>query len=744
MYENEYEILKSKKTEDEVKVFYLSLIELPLRMPKGIDNYSENILFEFKYDKNIRNTPAVLAQALYYCNALFVDGEHIPSFIALIDIDEVAIYETKIFEQIYEKNNLFSFGHASEPDEGVIDQAKQLIDILYWYSKINTPAELYGAVRTLKSINMHKKIVSQKITEYSVRRAYDEYVLALGDYLLQQSTSKGVFEFRADSIGKTKIVNKNLLGEYTIYFQFVNGARKIEHIKSDRYDSYWKKWIRIDSPDEAEETFKKIYDLLNLSDRRTKGQFYTPHDVAQKGWETIVETLGDGFWRDGSWRIWDCCAGTGNLQSGIIPTEAHQYMYLSTLDIEEVDQLEEKFPMARNAFQFDFINDNFKRALPENIQNDMKDENIKWLFFINPPYVESQGKSKVASGVSVSNVQMAMNHGNLGDASRELYAQFVYNIESNFKKKYYIGLFSNAKFISSKKFENFRKFWNPIFVNGFVINSKEHFHCDGAWPLLFSLFNCQTENVTETNSWNSISMNYQVLDADMEVNGTKKFQVYDDSRNFRNYLPVPSRNQGPQIKAPLITSGFNLVAPDAKKYCPALVPAGFVATMVFIGQELQQQNRCFLASGVVNTNHNNVYLTKTNYWKTLIAFALYKAPQVTWLENRDFVQTPSRELTKTEESDCVLYALLSPSNNTATFKFDDGSSIINELNPLDDQMFNFDECSDTGKKAYQQMKNYLETVVDYKKLKTPFGVGKFLGFYQYQTISDVNHPAWRD
>ena len=186
-----------------------------------------------------------------------------------------------------------------------------------------------------------------------------------------------------------------------------------------------------------------------------------------------------------------------------------------------------------------------------------------------------------------------------------------------------------------------------------------------------------------------------------------------------------------------MSSGIALSTGSA--YCEPFAPHGFLGTMVFIGGDFQQQNRCFLASGVVNTNHNNIYLTRDNYKIILTGFALYKAPVCDWLRNKDFFSYPKRDLTEEEIADCVLFALLSPNNNCATFRFPDGSIITNELNPLDSTMFDFSQCSQVGKEAFEQAKNYLENKVNYKNLNTLFGKGKFLGFYQYKTTTDAKH-----
>ncbi len=724
--------LKLCSREDEVKHIVLGDLNLPLDMRYNIDCYSENVLFEFKYDKDIKHND-VLAQTMYYMNILFESGDKIPTFICLLNINECSIYESAIFKQIYEDSKLFITGSPSNPSDNVNLSVENYKDTLYFYSSFDSDEDYTECIKTLKDLIKKGNIRKNKIQVGNVKRAYNGYVRQLGEYIIEQSNSSGVFEFRADAIGKAKITGETLDGNYVINFIFDNGSKRFDNIPKTVYDSYWKQWKRIETEEEAINVFKTIYDLLGFSDRRTKGQFYTPKHLAVDAWNRIINTLGENFWENGKWRIWDCCAGTGNLELGIIPESCMQYTYLSTLDIEEVDQLKQNFPISRKIFQYNFLNDHTNK-LPRNLKDDMDNEEIQWLFLINPPYVESQGGTNVQSGTTQSNIQDIMKYENLGNASREMFAQFLYRIERDFKNKYIMGLFSSVKVIVSSKFKYFREYWRPYFKGGFVCNASEHFQCKGEWPLIFSVFDRRGQS--DLNSWRThwynLNLIYDIYDKDANVIGQKKFKVHNSSKSFRNFLPDNPVDLS--IKLPLLSSGIKLS--KGKQYCSPYAPKGFLATMVFIGPDFQQQNRCFITSGINNTNHNNTYITIDNYKNVLTAFALYKAPTSNWLNNKDFFEEPNRDLTEQEISDCILYSLVSSSNQTATYKFPTGDIIINKLNPLDQNLFDFSNCSEEGINVFNLLKDYLYNDVKFDKLSTIFGKGRFLGLYQYQSTID--------
>ncbi|MDR0608929.1 MAG: hypothetical protein LBG58_02370, partial [Planctomycetaceae bacterium] len=163
----------------------------------------------------------------------------------------------------------------------------------------------------------------------------------------------------------------------------------IGRIPECEYQKFEKQWKRLNPRSrEAQNIERKLYELIEMDRRRALGQFYTPSKIAQIAWSMIVKQLGDHFWQDGTWRIWDNCTGSGNLEYEIIHQEALQYTYLSTINTDEVEFLKENNYFkgkCRGIFQFDWLNDTEKR-LPEQLKKDLQNSNLKWLFFINPPY----------------------------------------------------------------------------------------------------------------------------------------------------------------------------------------------------------------------------------------------------------------------------------------------------------------------------------------------------------------------
>ena len=68
-----YDSLRGCAKEEEVKAEFCKFFKMKIFALRGIDHYTERVLFEFKYDRNFRNpenVARVLAQVMYYARML--------------------------------------------------------------------------------------------------------------------------------------------------------------------------------------------------------------------------------------------------------------------------------------------------------------------------------------------------------------------------------------------------------------------------------------------------------------------------------------------------------------------------------------------------------------------------------------------------------------------------------------------------------------------------------------------------
>jgi hypothetical protein len=107
-------------------------------------------------------------------------------------------------------------------------------------------------------------------------------------------------------------------------------------------------------------------------------------------------------------------------------------------------------------------------------------------------------------------------------------------------------------------------------------------------------------------------------------------------------------------------------------------------------------------------------------------------------------------LSKQEETDAILLALVNVRNRTTTVRLEDkiintkkgrvingGIIVENKLNPFDKKLFDWSDCSDIGKEVLRLYKNYLDNIVKWKEKDTVLGKGEWLGMYQYKRLANI-------
>ena len=103
-----YECLRICQKEEEVKSEFCKFFKMKIFALRGIDHYTERILFEFKYDRNFKSSESVarvLAQVMYYARMLkFGAGltkYPLPPVICVVDKNEAFFAETKGYAKFY-------------------------------------------------------------------------------------------------------------------------------------------------------------------------------------------------------------------------------------------------------------------------------------------------------------------------------------------------------------------------------------------------------------------------------------------------------------------------------------------------------------------------------------------------------------------------------------------------------------------------------------------------------------------
>ncbi|MDR3233961.1 MAG: hypothetical protein LBT46_09935 [Planctomycetaceae bacterium] len=750
-----FETLRQAKSEATVRQRILEqLVDNTGELEEGnTDFLHENILIEFKHNEDMSAKEGVraeiLAQSLYYCHNLYMDGKRVPPYISLIDKDEFVFYKRETLEAIYKQSNLFKQGSPSSPDEAVIEKCRKTEPEQYLF--VSSQEILDQAVRRLGSIISEQICIPEDVTEYNIAHLYSSWSNLFTQFLNHKGNENKPHIFRKDCIGEGEVfvIESNLLGNeiITVEFNLDGEIAKIERCPKSKYYDFWSAWKRIENVKQEKRIFQKAADLFETDSRRKKGQFYTPTNLARYGWQYLEKELGKNFWFDGTWRIWDCCCGEGGLAINVIPQSALQYTYLSSLDYGEIDFVKKHLPMCKRVWQMDFLNTQIK-DFPDDIKRDMENPNIKWLFFINPPYGEgSSGKADAhpewhKKGVSLSLVKEQMKNHDMSVESKEKYAQFLFRIEKEFRGKYVLGSYTTMKAFVSKEYANLRKFWRPVFKGGLICCANKWHQGNGVFPSVFSVFDCR-----EKGHWDKMTYNileYYKNSVRGTFRGTKDFIQEDIKRSFRNYF---FHNEKLPCDELTVVQANGLLTYSSKSKTSNYRPKKTLAAAYFLSAYMRRRQYSRLISG--NSVSHNVFLDKQNYKQVLCGLGLYWSVKHTWVNHEDCFLAPSRLLTEQEETDAVLYALVCVRNRTTTARLDEaiittnkgrvinGGIVENKLNPFDKKMFDWSACSETGKTVLKLYKDYLDNIVHWQKQDTVLGKGKWLGMYQYHRIVPI-------
>ena len=270
-----------------------------------------------------------------------------------------------------------------------------------------------------------------------------------------------------------------------------------EHIE------FWNRYIRPPKREYWDYIIERRDLLIPQDVRERNGSFFTPAIWVAKAQEYLATALGEN-WQD-EYYIWDCCAGTGNLLTGLV----NKYnIWASTLDKSDVDVMLDRIANGANllpthVFQFDFLNGDFNN-LPQGLRDIIGDseKRKKLVVFINPPYAEhgnAKQKTHKKAGLNKSNVAKEtavykLSKTIIGSGARELFVQFLYRIYIEIPNCT-IGNFSTLKPLTAQNFNKFRQIFQAKLCRLFVVPSYTFDNVSGSFPIGFFVWDTKYKEV---------------------------------------------------------------------------------------------------------------------------------------------------------------------------------------------------------------------------------------------------------
>jgi hypothetical protein len=660
--------LQKTKTEEEVKNAYAKQFNLDYDTEFHYDLYSPEIFFEFKFSRSLhkRNSrAAVIAQVMYYTRGLRLGhaDKVIPPIICIADSRQAFFTETLKWKKFYGSESKYDWElPASQPDASLVadlvafpaTESIKVFDLLdeAEYALFAQQLELHRAKQAEFDFRIKKLI-----TEENFEDVFEYWNKCFGDSVRNGTKSSRYFlcDIRQGGSSYDRQENK-------VSFHVGPNESRAKKILPKEYEWFWSNYDKVTDERAIRNILAKVDRLTDIPIRRFTGEFFTPVLFARKAHAYIERVLGPRWWTRG-YRLWDMAAGTGNLE-----------WFLSTLHEEDVQHCQRVFPGA-TAFQYDYLNDDVERVfeqqslfsgdlkLPANLQRDLADPAIKWIIFINPPFATSQkagysGESK--KSVSDTKVRPLMHEQDLGEVSRELFAQFLFRIRREFAgKTAHLGLFSTLKYVNANNDQKFRdSVFQFGFEDGFIFSSANFAGTQQAnpFPVGFLVWNLSRQKKLEQQK-----IEVTVLDDDASKLGRKRIVSEHRDRFLSKWIErVPATEIFPPLGSAIIVKGTNTDVRDR-------VAKGFLASLMCNGNDVQHHNNVALLSGPY-VSAGALSIVPENFDKAMIVHAVRKNVRKSWVNDRDQFLQPTAKPTTAFVRRCVVWSLFADSNHTASLR----------------------------------------------------------------------------
>ena len=639
------------------------------------------LLVEAKRDMDLsgsrRDRAIVYAQVCYYLRTLATAGDLVPAVAVVCDVDEVFAIPAQRLHQYYTDDSYSWDEHAASD----MYKDSTLLAALMGDSNVQRPyvhdiADGFDPDMFIWAID-------------AMGQGHDPIRVPVNSASMDHVFTR--FKMEVLGTDATGLKNKD---EIRLFIDVLRGDEDVyphpkkpntlvvgtNHITLDtyRFEQFWSQYVVGDYTLAELKSLTEVADtLIEETDRRFTGDFWTPPRWVDKAHEYIEDALGED-WKD-HYVVYDPAAGTLNL------TRDYRFkdLYSSTLFQEELDIASDYNPEATK-FQYDFLNDDMQlhepdmtaeKALEMARAGELKlpvglvealAANKPVVFFANPPYgqaTSAMGK-KHKPGVSATAVTDLMK--DMGRAKGELYTQFIWRTKElakifGYTADFHIFFFTKSKFIPSPHYGKLKDelFDEFRFCDGFLMNAGEFSGTSSVWPISFSHY--------VVGGTNQTSFEYDVLKSDNNLHISKETKWIGRSVTKKDELSAWFKEIGVKGNVdnalPVTNNGLEMTA--TKSYVKRLdTSMGYV---VNIGSNVQKSDNDLQFYSLPAAMAHGRDITRDNFTRAAVTFSIRRAcfeliqsRGERWIRNEDiFTRPPESLLTDEFVADCVIYSLFS-------------------------------------------------------------------------------------
>ena len=623
--------------------------------PFNTDGYLEDdggkvsVLFEAKYEQNLSDKlsqVSVLSQTLFYLKKFEKNGQRLPRVVFIADRNEAFALHTnclvKYLDFPLDWNSAASSSSRLNPE--LISKMLEDDTILPF---------VFNVVEGFNFVAIQKKILSLshdvkrliKITEHNINSVFEYFqknVLVKNKLSVNETANLFINliinpeDNYLHPVKRHTLVTKSF-GQIQINDEKLRAF--LDHFDGNQY-----------SMPEKEKLTSIVDRIIEDETRRRKGEFFTPTIWVDEAHKMISEAFGEN-WKD-EYVVWDPASGTLNLTRDYHFRE----LYCSTIeasDLQTADQI--GYNPEAVKFQYDFLNDGIvdgkidiegDTKLPEGLKRALL-EGKKMVVFMNPPYGTARTDKNVSeskAGISKNLMNQIMIDSNFGEASKNLYTQFLFKclkISNNVN----ICLFSPNLFLTSKSFKNFNLYLKSK-VNvcgGFMLNAR-NFDGTSIWPISFTVLSNEKEY---SNIFKVKNLNSETFEVDYLFD--KMLEMVDGDRACDWIKTSLSKN----LTFPNFSSSIGI------KNTNNMTTNKMICVMNNGGNRIEKNEKeCSFLSGPYSGN-TGVIIESENFFKSTALFTSRKSIKQTWFNMKDEYYTPIVKSEKYNqfEIDSLVYSL---------------------------------------------------------------------------------------
>ena len=672
-----YEQIKSAMIEKEVDLVYSKGINLyfpevsithPFACDGFIDTKTTNgkilkLIIEYKFDELLssKNGRAkVLIQVVFYMKQFELNGMILPNVCMVGDVNECFVIHTnallKYLDEDVDWTVAPSNAHFKYPDIVL---------------KIANDEEINPFVFNIDE-NFSFKDVAQKITDLAenVQRyvhVTEHNVATIYDYFCR-NVIKNVKKIKShDLVG----IFMGVITNGDEYYQhptkkniMVTPLGNVD-INGDGFKSFFSYFQRNYTPQEKNNLTAIADRLIEDTDRRNNGDFWTPTLFVDYAHKMISEQLGEE-WKD-KYVVWDNCCGAKNL------TRDYKFkeLYCSTLFESEL-KIGERYNKEAVSFQYDFLNDDLKK-LPNGLLEAFE-QNKPIVFFLNPPYGKATGAGgNIDAGSSNTMVKQQMQKE--GIEGSEYIKQFLWRIV-DIKRLYnltniYIACFTKPTWLIKPQSIKFRELFltNFEYKEGVMFKASEFADVSSLWGITFNVWK---GGISERRN-NFMHYLIENNDGEIQIIGSKDLYNFDNlnTKTTSEFITefLTKKHQEDIIYNETISSTDFLIR-DANVY------PDFICSIYNPGNDIQTNQYITLNNKYPKSGGGYLQCTKDNILECCIVNAIRSNIVTNWRIDKDMYNM-NVEIPDYFKHDAFIYSVFN--NHLYSIRLDNGHQLKNEF-----------------------------------------------------------------